>query len=487
MIKRWLNPLLMFIWLSTGYGVFHCIGMAWIMVPIMAIFGQAQVHENLYITEDLQPVIGSWDSDAQQQVYRQLDGTRIASGPGQMPRFLNLTQLTPNSAETTVELWRDRICPLNDYQRPATYWYFVAPPGFGGAGYFSGYQEVSRRHVGYIDREGFTTEEPTVERSFPIVIHPYSYWQRCVGALAAAQLSTRSYQGLQEPNWVSSWSIRYDNTTHDAVWLLSGDKIYEIQLGSRTVRTLVENRSDLRYLMTEMSYERDETRMTLLVRTDAGVSLFDPRTGEEKKIPFAREFAADWESFGWAHARHGDPDQKPTQYVLERHHPIKGMDESRISMFAVLDSEGNVVRSQEVKLSINQGTSQMGIDLFMSACLPLPLASLGAITIGPLVAPNEFTKTGATSTPHQNYLRYFRRYLISSLLIGLATGWAARRRERDVFGSSSWLWPVLVGAAGWFGWIAYICIRPLPARIAGQSWITSTPAPIQRLGTEIFA
>jgi len=78
-------------------------------------------------------------------------------------------------------------------------------------------------------------------------------------------------------------------------------------------------------------------------------------------------------------------------------------------------------------------------------------------------------------------------WVLLAVLVGIACGWACRRRERDVFGNTSWLWPVLVGLCGWFGWMAYICLRPLPARLPHGQWMPSQPDPGRPLGTEVFA
>jgi ABC-2 type transport system ATP-binding protein len=40
---------------------------------------------------------------------------------------------------------------------------------------------------------------------------------------------------------------------------------------------------------------------------------------------------------------------------------------------------------------------------------------------------------------------------------------------------------------GWFVWIGYCCVRPLPARLPGGRWMPSQPEPNRPIGTEVFA
>ena len=80
----------------------------------------------------------------------------------------------------------------------------------------------------------------------------------------------------------------------------------------------------------------------------------------------------------------------------------------------------------------------------------------------------------------------FGSWLIFSFLVGLVVGWDCWRRER-IRGSTGWIWPIAVGLCGWFGWMAYVSLRPLPARLPNRQRLAARPEPNLSVGTEIFA
>jgi hypothetical protein len=127
------------------------------------------------------------------------------------------------------------------------------------------------------------------------------------------------------------------------------------------------------------------------------------------------------------------------------------------------------------------------VGLGFSLGIPAPLVSLGAWLTTPFL-PSSLWKGKDTPLGRMGeFFFYFKVWLGTSLLIGIATGGACRLRERTVFGTSNWFWPILVGACGWFGWMGYICLRPLPARLPRGAWLPSRPEPAQPIDTEIFA
>ena len=107
--------------------------------------------------------------------------------------------------------------------------------------------------------------------------------------------------------------------------------------------------------------------------------------------------------------------------------------------------------------------------------------------IGPAVTPPEPGEPVTYPARLFQFLSFVKIWIIVSVLVGLGTAWQVRRREVDVFQSSSWFWPILAGACGWFGWIGYSFVNPLPARLPNHQWLPAQPEPARPLGTEIFA
>jgi hypothetical protein len=149
-----------------------------------------------------------------------------------------------------------------------------------------------------------------------------------------------------------------------------------------------------------------------------------------------------------------------------------------------LDEQGGVERKAQATL--NQAGRGMFATVF-AVCVPAPMISFGAWFAAPPLRSDSQNEPADYSQRFAEFAAQMWPWLISSLLVGIASGWSCWRRERLVFERSGWAWAILVGLCGWFGWVGYIFLRPLPARLPNHHWIRAQPEPNVPLGTEIFA
>ena len=468
--------LLMFVWLTIAYTVVHGAVASWGIMCWQAFFPSSQYVESVKISEDGEPLIQMISGIQRQKVaYRHFDGTVLPdggkndfAGPVYLP---NLTK--PAEAIS----WNSRISCFSDYQIPSTCWYLIAPPNRSSTAYFVGYDPLSRRLVGYISMIGFSSELPTIDESFPI----NSSYQASFANIMTASIQSPDviephigHDFEPDAEWTKKW-VQQTGAQPDHVWILSNGNLYEIRLRERAVRKLIENRSDL-HSLSPFSVDKDGTFIQkLIVKGESEMMIIDHRaSGHTDTLKLDPLPANSYVFF----------------YQLKNGQRLLTYDVGRslgnltwTSHIKWLDAEGHVDRVAEAKLSYKPPSPPFDIGLAAYLGIPSPLVAFGSWLATPFLP--EFTME-ANSTLGE-FFHYLKLWLGLSLLTGIATGWACRRRERDCFGSSSWFWPIIVGACGWFGWMGYICLRPLPARLPRGQWLPAQPEPAQPLGTEIFA
>ena len=475
MNRTWFHSLLMFVWLIVGYAAVHIVLSVWGISVLQAIWPSSVPVEALHITNDGEPIIQSYTNSYYNATFRRLDGTLISDRIGLNRMFAGSTYLTvPEHAEPGS--WSDRISSFHDFQKPATCWYSMIPPNRASTAYFVGYDKLSRRKIGYLGINGFSLQQPSVEQSFPVSTSQYAHLQ---GVLVATQ-KVNNYSEPFEPDGdsIESQMAIIPNAATDAVWILSNSTIYEIRLGSRTVRTVIDNRPDLRFLERRVDVEDEKVTMKLLVRTETGLLTIDPDSGKSEFLTLESPPPHFYESI--AHLKNG-------QNVVV-HREISNR-RGRLQQVNILwmDAQGQIERRAVTQLFGSSSDLWLDPDVACCLSLPIPIASVGALSISPWLIEPASTDMPKTFGGFSQFFAEFKMWLVISLLTGIVTGWACRRRERDVFGRSGWFWPILVGAFGWFGWMGYICLRPLPARLPHGCWMPARPEPNQPLGTEIFA
>jgi hypothetical protein len=377
--------------------------------------------------------------------------------------------------------WSGRIASFHDFQNPATSWYLITPPHRGGNAHFIGYDPISRGVVGYIGLDGFLSQPPAIDRSFQIKHH---HWAAYYGSIVASQNPYSYFQVAFEPSG-RDVEIQYApkvNASPDLVWILSNGTIHEVRLKTRTVNTIVKDRPDIRELA-QFTYEDDgKSYLKLIVRAETELLILDPDTRTMESIKVVQVSPEDSFEFYQLKNGHRVLTRSPKQDLesVTNHQQIYWLDEN-----------GQIERQAEANLVRQLHTAGISESIYISILFPIPILPNAIATIGPLINPALFQGKSYDPLPYSQMV--WKAYQDSaiwialSILVGLLTGLVCRRREVDVFGNHGWMWPIIVGVTGWFGWMGYICVRPLPARLPNRQWMPNQPEPVRPIGTEIFA
>lgn len=459
MKRPWYITFLLFFWLATAYGFLHVCGLAWLSNVLSPIWnGPTQFHDQIQVTEDGEAVIQSGNN--REINFRQLDGTPIQNSVGVQSKFVQQSAGFSKPIVFEPLSWSNRMSSFGDFQRPLTCWYLVNPPHLKCRAFFVGYGKSTRQLVGYIGIQGFMSTPPTAEESFPIETSVHWAFH---GNLTSSQGANMGRWVSEPGEWAMSNYIPRVNVKPDAVWLLSAGKIYEILLGERTVRVLVDKPAGMTSLAgVTVTKQDDKSYFNLLARTDEAVITIDPETGSSQSIPTGPLKGSEW----FYSLKSGQRVHTTSEWVVEDHRQHGHYTVQWIA------PDNQIERTTE--LDLNSSKVERAV-LIPPAFLPLPLASFGGWVISSIFQPRMKESID------------FGPWMIISLIVGIAAGWACYLRERDVFQSGNLLMPIAVGLGGWFGWIGYSFVRPLPARQANRQWMPARPEPNLPIGTEIFA
>jgi hypothetical protein len=410
---------------------------------------------------------GSW-------TYRRLDGTVIDDRRHLQTILVSQiwiarkTHLAPIAVEHQLQ-------SFSDLGMPSINWFLIRSADDPETAYFMGFECRSRRLVGYLDLNGFTITAPSSKTSFRIP-EGFDAFSRCV---ASAQLGPYSRESAYEigENLMGGGPSPV-NVAPDAVWILTQGKIVEVQLRARTVRTLITDRPDFEALNAVTSLRDGKNVLRLVIPTDAGLVMFDPETASSVDVPID---LSDRESNLQLY-----PLKSGHQILIQsnRAGPVGGPRSSHIWWF------GEAVQIERETDIPDRTIVREGSQIEMAAfafTVPSPVVVTSGMFLAPLFGPSSWEPNLSYAKRLGVAFKAIRLWLALTLAIGILTGWACRRREIAVFGSSSWFWPILVGLFGWFGWVGYTRVRPLPARLPVPQWMPLKPEPSLPIGTEIFA
>ncbi|MEI8380751.1 MAG: hypothetical protein WCJ09_11520 [Planctomycetota bacterium] len=461
MFRSRMHTVLLFLSLTIAFGFVHAMAVAWGQGLWWAITSTPRTQEYLFVTDRGEPLIGSWPANDQHGSYRTLDGVQISKADALHIKGAAQAGFEWSDARPAAD-WSHRISAYQDFEIDATYWYFVLLSGDPQRGCFEGYDKRTKRPVGYLSLNGFTPERPGAGEYFPIgSTHPGS---ASAGVIVAM---SRTWPEAAEPFQYSASPA--ENAPLDVIWLLSNDRVYELRLKTRTVRLLFEG-AQLRQISSLRHQRGDKVFVTLVLRTDHEFLFIDP----------GKEGVQTWKS------------QRPPIGASEQLYVTDNDVRLRVITFQTshgvvrceiiwCDESGIETRREEVTLS-QAGEFTNEPALFV----PAPVVAWSLCGIGswlvPGFAPPELS-------PMQKVQRFSLQnwfWLLTSAMIGIATAWDCRRREQ-IWGRKGWVWPVTVGLLGLFGWVGYVCLRPLPQRRPDGEWMIHPPEPNPPLGIEIFA
>jgi hypothetical protein len=170
-------------------------------------------------------------ADPGHSTYRDLNGlARIVADINDLVTGVYLTDArgTP-SFFAAKPGWAERIKRFVDDGAPGSYWYFMHDGQPEGAGYFVGFERTSNRRIGYIGLSGSRSQYVPVDDWIPV----------------RSPVARSHEQWSSAPYWIYS-GRRSELTPNHAdlpprlVYVPSGNRLRQVDLATRTVRTVLE-------------------------------------------------------------------------------------------------------------------------------------------------------------------------------------------------------------------------------------------------------
>jgi hypothetical protein len=474
--------------LAVGTGVVVAVALVWSFVFADHLFGPVRHYEYLVVRSDGTPLIASSPLASQSEVLRTLDGVEVRDeGPVQTSSGARIPLLPRDDATAFPLAWEHRIIAFSDDRRPPVYWYFIHDGKMDGSAYFVGYERRSRARVGYIGLHGFQPDGPRAEDCIPVD-------GRLI--VAGTALATPSY-------YPSGYEPYYGSGT-GKVRLASGNRVLEVDLRQRSVRTLLEISSapkgDQEILgltsygrpMSRANATDDEQierwRSLLLIRTSGRILLADFAGRVQRSYPLPEELRGTW--FGFWEISDG-------MALIDR---TSGTPEGNLHELSWINTAGKVVRQREVVLESEQRVSPARVAWLAAATVPAPIVAAFAV---PLAA-------GATEIgPYEerSVVQTYRRglphawpALAAVVAAAVAMAWLCYRRQRRYAQPWTIAWVIFVFLGGVPGLAGYLLHRRWPVLEACPACGAVVPRDRERCthcraefpapspkGTEVFA
>jgi hypothetical protein len=427
------------------------------------------VYESIQVLGDGTPVVRTYAfQTVGEETFRTLDGAQVAvvdrefltSGTFNGP-------LRPAGVLEVPIPWRERIAASSNFQRPQTGWYLVRDAEPLGHAYFVGYDEMSKRRIGYIARNGFRPAIPPREEWFDVGRHRFINlgWSGAVCSSLGLQFGARAYTfpqigGDRElPPWF--------------IFLIDGDRLLQIDLAARTAQTLLESPGMLSVAVvsepfpvtakgqsaplnpatspapidalaaTDIRRRREPLPELLAIRMADRVVLLNPPTGAKREyvLPEALRY------------------QILNVYALRDDQLLAQVWKNQTyygdTDLTWLKPDGTIARQQSFSLSFPFGPSEHEAVWMATAVAPSPIAWLGML-MG--YAPFYWLQRYDVPTYADALARGFgiaALPFVVVIAISIALAWLTYRLQRKYCRPATGLWTTFVLLLGLPGFIAY--------------------------------
>ena len=232
--SRILQPLCLAGMLAVGAGIVWALAAVWSIATVDQATREHRRFEQVAVRIDGTPVIRTYPGGpAGETTHRTLKGEPLEVRSQNELRSAYLASVPRRPRLFFRAGWSERLRMFTDNRRPVTYWYLVHNGEIEGEGYFVGYNSKTKRRVGYMGLAGFRPDKPPPGERFPLDGRMLRYSGPVAHnagrfVLAGEMIHQASYDvagGV--PRW--------------RVYLASGRGLLEIDLGGRSVRTLLES------------------------------------------------------------------------------------------------------------------------------------------------------------------------------------------------------------------------------------------------------
>lgn len=455
--------------LALGFQIVYAVVVVWVVAVGFGLFPSRDPYEYLSFLGDGTPFIATYTpADYHSRTARTLDG-ELLTPEDLETQTGRLTLQGPHSQPRVRTGWDGRIRSFNDGRDPPIYWYFVHTGERNGHGHFVGYDSKLKLCVGYIGAAGFSRDEPPPEQSFPV------NGPRIAVGMDIVSPSSRYYHyGPGVPYHVST-PEHHEPIKPWLAYLVSSDRVLEIDLRERSVRTVIESDAILSIGVSQRLFpipKEEESmrpvhrRLYLAIRLPDRVQVIDPR-GDERRVYFL-------------------PDELQTRDLgfIERNDGTAilqsqpGPTHSPVDLYWVSSWEGTV-RSETIVLKGSFGIPLLSlgnvylyvpfgirdpraISGLSSLLSPVPAAWIVAGTVGVPVA---YVMSGEVpdypSALAESLWDTWPGILISVVLSAWAT-WVCLKRQRRFAAGWTRTWAIFVFLFGIPGLLGYLFCRSWP-------------------------
>jgi hypothetical protein len=477
MRKQIFQPLLLAIILAIGFGTVWATVAVWAKEQVRHAT-QRLVFELLELRADGTPVVRH----------------EIIWRPGDAPP-------TPTSSETSLDTaslpsehyalllgleygWEWRLKRFTDARFPGLVWHFVTDGQRHGSAYFVGYDERTKLRIGFLGTAGFRADALPAEERFPFRGDDRGIIFRLYG------LQMVPYR----PFAANPQAQRRDDVEMPWQMFVQGDddRVYQVDLGSRTVRIAFEGEHiQSTALLVRSAPASAVGRRDILVRTDDSIVVINGRDGSQRRFTIPTQLRNTSFIFGETTAGEG-----LACWTLP-YEPGADILTYRVAWF---DAAGHVIRRDEADVHVAADTP--GQIWSLGIILPVPLLEDVYVTVIrpyrlPLYEPPPSYLGAVRRELADHWPSLLSTHLISAVLAVLCwrrqVKYRTDRAERIV-------WPLFVFLFGLPGWIGYRYGRTWPSlercpdcgatvprdRVDCAACAADFPLP-QLRGTEVFA
>jgi hypothetical protein len=411
------------------------------------------LYEDLTVSQDGRPIIRSYSYAGmryRQLPYRTLDGETIEVETMNELYGANLgAKPEPRRWYDGPRTWAGRVSWVSDGRMTPTTWRVIRDATDEGRTYFAGYDGASMLDVGYVGRGGFRGNLPAAGDQFALGPEDLNYFG---GAHMAGSGMSGNYRVDDREGSLKSW----------CVYLIDGERVVEVDLRKRSVRTLMESPDviSLGLLYRAVGNSEDDTARgegklggRLAVRLTDRIEVINP-SGEERttfQLPDKLRNAKSLTAY----------QVSDEQLLFIQRDDMPFGQEHRVIW---LDQQGKVTQERTVTLAGYDPPGEREQATVAMAVVPVPMV-ITPVMIGPMALGK--VRMGQAKDYSEALAQTARATwppYLTMLAVCAAAAWWVARRQREHSWPHTGLWCAAVFLTGVPGLIAYLIEHRREAR-----------------------
>jgi len=463
------RPLSLAAVLALGAGVLLALAVFWTGSIVSQFDRPEGVYRSFIVSGDGTPFMRTYDDS--HVTCETLEGKAL--DPERRDRIPSLGQAMlpppqPPAGPLFEVGWSSRIVLFADPGPPSLAWYFLHDGQADGAGYFAGFDVKTKRPIGYLGARGFRPDEPPADDWFPMdgrLMQAEAAFDT-VGRTGAWGSMVQHYRRF----------VRDERFPASAVFMLSGNRLLEVDFAKRSVRTILEGESLLGVNLFqqpapfEINGEKTvipRLKQYLAARSGDRVLVVDPQAGLQRAYILPEKIRR----------------QRLHFCELDNRTGVALLMDARARAFGqelvLFDPAGKVLRqaaipSQPGRLLDRPSTLAWGC----AAAIPVPI-------VAPFVVPSGYVREYLWSGEVSSFARASGRALAQTwpqllivFLLSASMAWLCYRRQKRFALPHTARWVAFVFLGGVPGLIGYLLHRRWPPRVACPA--CAVPAPRDR-------